>query len=307
MSNIELSAIDLNLLVGLDALLQEGSVTRAARRVGVSQSAMSHTLARLRDLFDDPLFVRVGRGMEPTPRAEALEVPVRRVLRDIDRVLRAEPEFDPATSTRTFTIVCPDVLGGLVPDLLVDLQRRAPDVRLRLVTPRRDSAEALIDRMADLALTGPHADVSGVVRTGLGRLEWAVLLRKDHPVGPTLSLEDWLGWPHVLVETGNQSANIVQGALQAAGLQRKVGVVLPSFLMVPHVVSRTDYFYTMLRPLAEPLVEDFDVRLAEPPLDLPEVPVAALWPERLASDPAHRWFRETIIDAVSRTTSPAGR
>jgi DNA-binding transcriptional LysR family regulator len=300
MNEIELSAIDLNLLVALDALLTEGSVTRAARRVGVGQSAMSHTLRRLRDLLGDPLFVRVGRKMEPTPRAVALETPLRRVLRDIQQVLRSEPEFDPATSQRTFTLLCPDALGGVVPHLLAVLQRRAPNVQLRLVTPRRDVAEALIDQMADMALTGPHTDVSGVVRRGLGRLEWAVLLRAGHPAATDdLTVEEWLGWPHILIETGNQNPNAVEAALQAGGLQREIGVVLPSFLMVPRIISQTDYFYTMPRALAEPLIEGFDLRLAAPPIALPDVPVAALWPQRLAADPAHRWFRETITEAIA--------
>ncbi|MEZ4251049.1 MAG: LysR family transcriptional regulator [Polyangiales bacterium] len=133
-----LASLDLNLLVALDALLQEGSVTRAARRLGLSQPATSHALARLRELFGDPLLVRVGRGLAPTPRAEALRAPLERVLADVRRLLRERPAFDPATSRRRFVLLCPDLLAPLLPELLTVLEHDAPGVDLAVEQPRGD-------------------------------------------------------------------------------------------------------------------------------------------------------------------------
>src|SRR5262245_14541551 len=125
MAAIDDASVDLNLLAVLDALLDLRSVTAAARRLGLTQSTVSHALARLRALFGDPLLVRVGRGMAPTPRAEAIAPALRRALADVRRLVRHEERFDPATTTRAFSVVCPDLLAAFLPDLLGRLAREA--------------------------------------------------------------------------------------------------------------------------------------------------------------------------------------
>ena len=300
MNEIDLRHVDLNLLVSLHALLETESVTRAARRVGMSQSSMSHALGRLRELFEDPLLVRQGRGLVTTPRARALHGPLQSALRDLQHLLRAEPAFDPRTSTRAFTLICPDALGSVVPALLAALQREAPRVSVRLRTPQRDLAEALEDAVGDLALSGPYAPTSSLKRQGLGALSWVVLRRRDHPVGHhgPLTAAQWTRWPHILLETGNDSPNIVAEAIRRAGLDRTIGAVLPSFLMAAHVVSRSDHFLTAARALAEPLRAPLDLIVSPPPIALDPIPVTAIWPERLDHDPGHLWFRTVIIDTA---------
>ena len=144
MNGIDGSKIDLNLLSVLHTLLAEGSVTRAARRLGVGQPAASHALTRLRKLFADPLFVRAGRQLVPTPRAEALREPLARLLAETARLVAHEAGFDPARTTRSFVLVCPDLLAPMLPRLVAHLGAKAPKARLEVVLPRPDDARALL-------------------------------------------------------------------------------------------------------------------------------------------------------------------
>ena len=291
-----LDALDLNLLRTLDVLLEERSVTAAAARLGRSQPAVSHALRRLRESLDDPLLVRQGRGLTPTPRAQALAGPVHRLLDDLRRTLSAAPAFDPATARRTFVLAAPPLLAPLLPDLLHALAD-APGLQLELVSSRRRGA---FER-ADIVLDVVPDDAPGVVARRLGSLRQAVLLRADHPATRTRwVMDEWLAWPHVLVRTDDAVPSLVDRALAPLGLGRRVGLVVNDLLLVPHVVARTDLLFTgpaqVLRPLCEPL----GLTLLPPPTAIPEVAVGAMWQERLHADPGHRWFRQRVVDVLSR-------
>lgn len=297
MHGIDVSSTDLNLLLALDALLAEQHVTRAARRIGLTQSSMSHALGRLRELFGDPLLVRAGRGMVLTPRAEALRDPLSRVLADVARLVRHEGSFDAASSTRSFVLLCPDLLAPALPELLAAMSAEAPHVRLE-VRPLDASADLAA---ADLALSRPRTDGPGLAMRRLGQLTWAVLARRDHPARRRFDREAWVRYPHVQVATGSGTPSVVDVAIARARLERRVGVTVPSFLMAPEVVARTDFFFTAPRELLRLLAKRLDLVLLDPPIAIDPVAVAVLWHERVEADPAHVWFRGVVARVVRAT------
>jgi DNA-binding transcriptional LysR family regulator len=299
--------VDLNLLVALDALLATRSVTAAARRLRLGQPAMSHALGRLRTLFGDPLLVRAGRGLEPTPRAEALTAPLGRLLRDTEQLLRVEESFDPARSRRAFRLVCPDLTLAALPDVLAAIAAVAPHVRLEVRQPNAGAVEALASGGDDLALSaqpGPAADAPGFVQRTLGTIDWAIFLRARHPLALArarkLTVAAWLAQPHVVVRTGSSSPSLVERVIAAAGHTRHVGLVAPGFLAAAQVVARTNFVLAAPRQLLAPVAAELGLVTRAPPLALPSIPAVALWPERLHLDPGHRWFRGVVADVLAR-------
>ncbi|MEX1362856.1 MAG: LysR family transcriptional regulator [Nannocystaceae bacterium] len=306
MNDIDVLGIDLNLLKALDALLAERSVSRAAARLGIGQPAASHALGRLRTLFADPLLVRTGRQMAPTPRAEALQAPLRRLLGDAARLVRHESGFDPATTSRAFVLTCPDLLAPLLPAIVGRLVAAAPHARLEVVPRRRDDASALEQGRTDLALTRAPETGPGLIQRGLGAVELSVVARAGHPGVSrrrTLSARAWGTYPHVMVRSGHGGRSIVASALAETGFSRRVGLVVPTFLAALVTVAKTDLFFTVPRPLVRPLLEPLGLRVLQPPLPLPRVATAALWHERFSSDPGHRFLREIVIEVVEAALS----
>jgi DNA-binding transcriptional LysR family regulator len=302
MDEFDLSAIDLNLLVALAALIETRSVTRAATRLRVTQSTMSHTLARLRDLLDDPVLVRSGRGMELTPRAQAMAGPLGHTLAEIGRLLAAEPDFDPAASARTFSLACLDLLAPFVPDLLARMRAEAPGVGLDLRVPERgDVAGALLQGDNDLALAPPQPPASGLMQRALGTVHWEVFGRAGHPAlrPPRLTRKAYLAHPHAVVRVGNAGRGVVGDALAAAGLDRKVGLVVPGFLLAPAVVARSDLLLTAPAQPMAPLAAALGLWQRRPPIAIPQVPVVLYWPERLHGDAGHRWFRGCVGEVIA--------
>jgi DNA-binding transcriptional LysR family regulator len=320
MHAVDVSRIDLNLLVVLDALLEAGSVTHAAQRLGVGQPAASHALTRLRALLGDPLLVRSGRRLAPTPRAEALREPLARLLAEAARLVRHEVSFDPARSRRTFSLVCPDLLAAALPRLVSTLGRQAPGARLDVLPPQSDDLRALEDGRRDVALVPTPSAGAGLVQCGLGRLHFAVFARADHPAlvrgTRRLTRAAWAQYPHVQVRTGHGGRSIVATALAKAEFERRVGLVVPSFLAALTEVAESELFLTAPRELAAPLAAHLDVVWVEPPLTLPPVPVSAVWHERVTADPAHQFFRGQVVEVLravigartaERSTSTAER
>ena len=306
-----LHAVDLNLLVALDALARERSVTKAAERAGVTQSAMSHTLRRLRELFDDPLLVRGRGGMVLTPRAEALVVPLRSGLVSLARTL-AEPEpFAPANASRTFRIVSPDLFDALVlPTLLKRLGRDAPSIDLAVVpTPKRLS-DSLETGDVDLAiypvLLDPHPFDLGIQvdaelqsRT-LFRDSFRCFVRSGHPeLGGRrrLALDAYTRLRHVLVSPGGEGPGVVDRILHAQGLERRIALRVPHFATALEVLEQSDLVLTAPSSLskcsAAPALMSYPV-----PLDIPEHAITMIWHPRFAEDPAQRWLRELMVDVA---------
>ncbi|UJR79952.1 LysR family transcriptional regulator [Sandaracinus amylolyticus] len=303
----ELAGIDLNLLVVLDALLAERNVTRAARRLGLTQPSTSHALSRLRDLLGDPLLVRVGRAMHTTPRADALAPALARTLADVRRLLQVEPAFDPATSQRAFTIACPDLLAPQVPAIVARMQREAPRCGLELRPPiAGDDATVLGAGGVDLALAPAPREGTGLVQRALGTVSWGVLARRGHPAlrRRTITREAWLAYPHVVVRTGSASPSAVGVAIERLGLERRVGLVVPGFLLVPRVVASTDMLAAVPRELVVDVAREMDLVVTDVPIPIGAIPVAALWHERFHADEGHRWMRGVVVQELTRALRP---
>lgn len=301
MDDINVSGVDLNLLRWLDLLLREQSVTRAAVRAGITQSSMSHALARLRRLFGDPLLVRAGRGVVLTPRAEALASPLRQALHGLAQVVRGEAGFSPASARRSFVIASPDLFGAILPRLLARLAHEAPGVRLELrPLPAGDVAGALAEGEIDLALCPPPCEGAGLVQRGLAALPWCILGRKGHPaLRGKRGAASWVQYPHVVVRSGRATPNVVEEALRAAGLSRQVGLVVPGFLLALVAIAKSELLFTAPRPLVEPLLTSFGLSLAAPPIPIPSIRVLSVWHERSQADPGHRWLRQLFVDLLA--------
>lgn len=302
MQRIDVTKVDLNLLVALEALLSARSVGGAARVLGLSQPAASHALARLRALFGDPLLVRVGRAMERTPRAEALLPGVVRLVAEAGRLLAHEDAFDPRRSTRTFTLVCPDALVTVTPQLLARLAADAPGAALEVQTPLGfDVHDALARGAADLALGPTPEQASGIVVRALGSVRFAVVARRHHPaiVDGAITKERWAAAGHVLVRTSDVRASAVGRAMESAGLARRVGFYAPSFLAAPFVVAETDLLFHAPRALVADLARKLDLVVVDAPIPLPALSVCLAWHERMHADLGHRFVRQLLVDVIA--------
>jgi DNA-binding transcriptional LysR family regulator len=303
-----LARLDLNLLVALDALLAERGVTRAAARVGLGQSAMSHNLARLRVLFDDELLTRGPEGMRPTPRALALGEPVRAALSQIQALLSRGEAFDPRTAERTFRVGLPDSAEvQIVPALLAYLCETAPGIHLRLhsigTSPVLDELDA--DRL-DLAVgmgAFPHGQAHHKQRLLLTEAYLCMFNAERTGVTPPISLEDYVRLPHVLTSLRPGERGVVDDALEKLGLRRTVVLTTPRFLAVPFLVARAPVVVTMHARLARFFAAELALRLSPPPVELPEVSISLLWHASYDHDPGHRWLRQ----AIARVAQEAGQ
>jgi DNA-binding transcriptional LysR family regulator len=290
---------DLPLLAALDALLTERHVTRAAGRLGITQSSMSHHLARLRARFGDELLVRSGRAMTLTPRAEAMATPLRESLDAVRRAVAEQPPFDPGTTTRTFTLATPDLLAPALPDLLAVMRAHAPASSLQVLAPPAEAPAALASNGCELFLGPAPASAAGVVQRRLGSVHWCVLARRGHPAAKgRLTVAAWARYPHVVVRSGNASPNRVARALERAGVERRVGVEVPGFLAAPWVVASTDMLFTAPRELVGEIACALDLVALAPPIALPAVAVAAMWHERVNGDAGHRWLRGLVATTM---------
>lgn len=306
MTRVDLADMNLNLLVALDALLHERSVTAAARRAHVTPSAMSHSLAELRVLFDDALLVRSGRGMALTPRGEALAPPLHRVLLDAQAIIRDRADFDPRTAERSFVIAAPDFLAALiVPDLVAAVGRDAPGVSIEIVpSARRGNAWLLESGEVDLALGAVVDEAPGIRRIDLCTEGFACAVRAGHPtIDGQLTLDAYTSTPHLLITLGDSARPTwVDDALARLGRRRRVAVRVRHFMAAPLIVARTDLVLTGPSMLVRYFAELLPLQVFEPPVPLPTYPEEAYWHERFDADAAHRWLREL----VRRTTRPLG-
>ena len=311
-----IESLDLNLLRVLHVLLEEGSVDAAALRLGRSPSAVSHALGRLRTELGDPLLVRSGNCLLPSPRARAMREPLARALDGLGQALNVGASFDPSTSNRSFTLAAHDVLGLLAPELLEALHTEAPGTGLELLRPRADEpAHNLGPGGTDLMLAPDPTTREGLMMTGVGRLDHRVLIRRGHPALAKggFDAETYARLGHVFVRTETPGLSIVQQAVNAARLSRRISIVVPSFTLAPLVVARSDLIFTTPEPLVRSLLRPLDLVLLPLPIAMPAVVVAAVWHRRDQEDAGHRWFRNRTMQVIrdwiaqdDATASPPG-
>jgi DNA-binding transcriptional LysR family regulator len=300
---MNISNVNLNLLVSFDALMAERNVTRAASRTGVTQSAMSNALAQLRRLTGDPLFVRGRRGVSPTDRALALAPPIRHALATIDSALASSGVFDPEASDRTFSIAASDYVEYVVlGPLLRLLEREAPRIRIEMrAWGRHEVTRDLEEGNVDLML-GFYDDVPpGHHAQRLFDEQYVCVVRRDHPtVGARLTLKRYVELSHVLVSQRAGSPGSVDRALAKRGLERKVGARVSHFLMVPALVAQTDMVAALSRRIAEPFARMLRLRVLPPPIALPTSTIGQVWHARTDADAAHTWFRDAVRRVSAR-------
>ncbi len=294
-----LTAIDLNLLVVLRALLSERHVTRAAARVGLSQSATSHALSRLRELYADPLLVRSGRALTLTPRAVRLLPALERGLSDLESAVADEPAFEPSVARRTFTIGMSDYLQALIMGpLLRQIAARAPNVDLSVVV--FPNFRELVDSGAlDLALTVAGEETRSASYERLFDEGFVCMVRRDHPqIKKQPSLEKYLAQRHVVIAPSGTPGSMVDTVLARRGLERRIALRVTNFLIVPVVICETDFVNTMPTRLARQLAKTYPLRLVPPPFELPKFEYGMFWHPRLDHDPAQRWLRQFVAGVI---------
>jgi len=304
MQPVHASDVDLNLLVALRALLHERHVTRAAARVGLSQPAMSHALARLRELTGDPILVRTPRGMQPTPRAEAMAGPLEQALSEIHRLLAAPGAFDPGTSTRRFHIGASDYVElAILPGVLTRVWAEAPGVDVRVVnlpmTPTEDLAEGRLDLGIGLLPQFGSPPPSGIRAQKVIEDRFVCVVREGHPtVKKRLELDSFCELPHALVAPRGQGGGIVDTALAKLGRQRRVALQVAHFLVAPHIVRETDLVLTLATRMADVLAPMLGLRRLPPPVELGGFSMWMAWHERQQADPAHAWLRAVVAQTT---------
>ncbi|MGW5355977.1 LysR family transcriptional regulator [Streptomyces sp. NPDC004031] len=293
--------LDLNLLRVFDALLAESSVTAAAERLHLSVPATSRALARLRRAMGDPVLVRAGRGMAPTPYALRVAPRVRSLLDEAAVLVSADREVRPADLERTFTVRINDgVAATLAAAAVAAISAAAPGVVLRFVAEGAESVEALRDGSIDLDI-GVGEDAAPDVRSApLYREQVVAVVRATSPLGrgrpPTL--RELCGPPHVSASRRGRGRGPLDDVLEAAGLRRRVAVVVPTFAVAALLVASSPYVGLVPRRLAESYADGLGLRWFPVPAPLPAIDVRQQWHARLDADPAHRWLRTTLAAAL---------
>jgi DNA-binding transcriptional LysR family regulator len=312
LNEIDLSRADLNLLVLFETVLRERHVGRAASRLHLSASAVSHGLGRLRRLLADPVFLRTPRGVVPTARALELAAPISGVLAGARSVLATAAPFDPRTSTREFTLGAPDGASSLfLTPLLERVQREAPgvNVRLRQLLPpeagRVDSSAwepvfALLDgRVIDLAIA-PFGEVPARFATrDLREEDFAIVSRRGHPFARSPGVREYCAASHLVVSLTGDPRGFVDQALAERGLKRRVALTVPGFFMALAVVAETDLLAAVPRSFARAHARRAGLAVTEPPLPLRRFQLRIVLPAGAEGDPGLAWLRSTIVAATS--------
>lgn len=291
-----LNRLDLNLLNVFDTIYREGSLTRAARALHLTQPAVSHSLSRLRDHFDDPLFTRQGNQMIPTPLARRFLESMRPGLTQIQSAVNQFHAFDPASQRKTYSLALRDILEStFLPQLM---QRLADYPELEIVSqrvPRRDMETQLAAGKLDFAVDVllPVSNQTAHERLRKDRL--VVLARKDHPlVDEAMTMERYIAARHVLVSSRTEGLGIEDFELSRLGVQRHIRLRCQHYYAACRVVENTDLLLTMPETYARIIAERANIRILTPPADLPDLDVHLYWHKAYEREPALIWFREQL-------------
>lgn len=294
---MNIDRLDLNLLRVFNALMLELSVSKAAERIHISQSAMSNALNRLRQTLDDPLLVRVGQGMKPTSKALQMEQPVRAALQLIENSLAPETEFNPATSERVFRILATDYVQLLIlSDLMAHFQQLAPNVRIDIAELGSDVPEQALEQGDFDFAIGRFPALSKRLSSHCLFYDELVCLvsRESQRFGDRISEEDFLRYPQVW-GAGAQKRGMTDEWLAANNKQRRIAISTPSFLMAPVYVAKTDMLSVAPRKVAEQYQSYLPLKILPLPIELPPFDVTLIWHPCHGETHAHRWFREQLI------------
>ncbi len=295
MQAVHLPSLDLNLLIVLEALVDTGSVTTAADRIGLTQSATSHALARLRATLGDPLFVRSRKGLVPTDRTLALAGPLRDALDRLRQVVAPPATFNPGAAKCRFVLCTADYTElVLFPRLVARLARSAPGIDLWCTTADDDPLERLARGEVD-AFIGPvlsqytRADIR---ERRLFDERFVSLVRDGHPAATRKwTLEQFAALDHALIAPQGRPGSMVDTLLEQYRLSRRIAVVLPHFVVAPFIIAATDLVLTIPERVARTFAEFLPLRIVDPPADVPGFTMTLMWHERRHHDPSHEWLR----------------
>lgn len=296
---MELHEIDLNLLVVFNHLLVERRVSKVADTLGISQPAVSNSLAKLRRLFGDELFLRTPKGMEPTPFADQLGESVSYALAMIHSGLNQRTSFDPAKESRSFTVGMTDI-GEIVflPELIARVKRDAPGIALSTV---RNAAINLRDELesgkVDLAIGLLPQLKAGFFQRRLFKQRYVCLMRRGHRLDrKRITLADYAGAEHLVVVSAGTGHGKVDELLQRSGIERTVRLTVPHYVSVGHILQRSDLVTTVPEKLADRLLEPFNLVKVGHPVKLPDVAINVFWHAKYHRSPANRWLRSVVFD-----------
>lgn len=301
---MSLKRLDLNLLIVFDALMSEKNVSKAAEKLFIGQSAMSHSLNRLRQALNDPILVRTTKGMKPTTRAETLIIPIRKALLEIELTVTSPPIFEPSTAEHRFVIAATDYNELiLLPALLKKVRKLAPgvDIHVRQTNeylPEDELENGNINVVLgfDVSLEIP----SRIHQQALFHDVFVSIVRKDHPViDDTLSLEQYVKMDHVLISPSGNEYGIVDHWLHQHDLSRKIVSIVPHFLPAPLIIAQTDMVLTLPYRIAEKFLQMAPLKLFQTPVELPSYQLSMIWHPLYEKDPADQWLRE-LIKSVSQ-------
>jgi len=304
-----LNRFDLNLLAALDALLHEKNVTRAAKRVHVSQPTMSSALHRLREYFDDELLVRVGRDMELTPRGLALVEPVRDALRGVQSALGTQPRLDPATTNRRFRLMVQDFIGPrLLPPVLARLAQQAPGIHCHLEHFSQLGIGKLEHAEIDLVIGVDNAQLFGLREfpdslrsVQLEPVRWVCAVSADHPtVGESLSREEFLQLPHVFARRSGDFGADSDAVRRFVPAEIDARVTSESVLQVALLLAGTPFLAILPQAIVDYVAPIVRLRTFPVPIALPDARAVAFWHKRSEADPCHAWLRGIVIEEALR-------
>ena len=292
--------IDLNLLVFLDALLREKSVTKAALAMDISQPAMSNALRRLRKLLGDPVLVRTASGMQPTARAEALRRPVRNALSQMEAAIAPNRAFEPATAERLFTILITDYAASvLMPRVVGVLEEEAPNIALNILSAGSDAIDQVERGEADFLVNRFGKLPANFHQQRLWSDRMACLIRKDHPAllaaGGELTLETFLSEKHILITQTGVGLSRIDEVLADAGRSRRISVLTRHYQLPRELVANSNMIVALPARIARYQARHLGLAVLKPPLKLPAFDIGIAWGALDHHDVAHRWLRERIV------------
>lgn len=302
MIGMHIDALHLNQLRLVDALARNSNLGEAAEEIGLTQSAASHALARLREELQDPIFVRTSEGMRPTPYGIRLAASVRDALQSLRAGLDRHPEFVPTTSSRTFNVIMSDVSQMLyLPGLLPRLAAEAPGISLRVrALPAKAPHLILESGEVDLAVGAFSRLIAGCRQKRLYREQYVCVVRRDHPrFLHGMTTEAFCSVPQALVDPRGYVHERLDRWLAQQKVPRTAKLHVPYFLSLPLVIARSDLLVVMAGRVAKMYAETLPLKIMPPPVKLPTYDTRLFWHERFHRDPANRWLRSLYIDLFS--------
>jgi DNA-binding transcriptional LysR family regulator len=310
---MNIDRVDLNLMVYLDVLLREGSVTKSAQQLGITQPAMSNGLKRLRDLFNDPLLVRTSEGMTPTERALELQPVIRRALNELEAALQTQGEFDASSSNRVFRIMVSDYAEStLVPELVKRLREEAPSVILDVLTPSDVSFKDVEAGRVDMAINRFDEMPQSFHQKTLWEDDFVCLVNPEHPQAGKFDLEAYLDSMHIWVSKTGMGAGVgidpekiirlgwVDNALGKLGHKRKISVFTRHYQMPALLALNNDLVATLPKKVAEMQAETSRLLVKNPPFDIPAFELKMAWSPLVQHHQAHKWLRGLITEVAQR-------